>query len=254
MTKKQQDHHSLGLQGQKNCRDLGGYTGLHGQKVIANHLFRSGQLHLLTAQDIRYLNAMPIISIVDFRSFEEQQKQPNVQLSKVKNNLHLPINTGNLSISSVQTMIFDGDVSGLDNFFIQLNKNLVLEATKQYQQFFHIIQSNKAPIIFHCTAGKDRTGLASALLLSALGVDEHTILQDYLASNLHTSTLEKTLQSLFHTQNKAQEQALNVLVSVKSNYLQAAFNVIHEHYGSTHHYLTQVLGADLSLLQDWYLE
>ena len=99
-------------------------------------------------------------------------------------------------------------------------------------------------MIFHCTAGKDRTGIAAALILSALNVDIQDIVEDYLLSNIF---LQKKYESYI-----ANDPKLETLFTVKSSYLQYAINTIVEQYGSIKQYLEEVLNVDVALLRAYY--
>jgi protein-tyrosine phosphatase len=106
-------------------------------------------------------------------------------------------------------------------------------------------------MMFHCTAGKDRTGFGAAIIMLALGVPKETIMEDYLATNIYThDRIERTLlivkvASFFQTDT----EALRPILGVEAVFLEEAFNAIEDHYGSTDNYLKLGLGLDEDKLQ-----
>jgi protein-tyrosine phosphatase len=113
-----------------------------------------------------------------------------------------------------------------------INRRLVRECIPQYRSFLQILLREEAyPLVFHCTAGKDRTGFAGALLLNILGVDSATVMSDYLLSNdfqRPPADLPSNLQPMYH---------------VRREYLEAAFDEITEQYGNMEVYLSIALGC-----------
>ena len=107
----------------------------------------------------------------------------------------------------------------------------------RFAQFLALLQLSDAPLVFHCTAGKDRTGWAAALLLTALGVDEEQIMEDYLLTNQYFRRPAQMYGQL-------SEEALDALWRVQPSYLMASVDVVRAQHGSVDRYLTQVLGVD----------
>ena len=105
------------------------------------------------------------------------------------------------------------------------------------------------PALFHCTAGKDRTGFAAALVLLALGVPRETVLEDYLLTNRYRERFDRRvlrwvpLASLFRTR----AEDMRPLLEARPEYLEAAFQVMEEEYGGVDGYLERGLGVDARL-------
>jgi protein-tyrosine phosphatase len=117
---------------------------------------------------------------------------------------------------------------------------------KQYREFFKVLQEeSNIPLLYHCSAGKDRTGMASVLILYALGVDDATILDDYLASNTYLSGKYEALM--------AKNPVYKDLFSVKKEYLEAGLNSIKKEYGSIDAFLTEILGVNIENFRKRYL-
>ncbi|WP_254050233.1 tyrosine-protein phosphatase [Myroides sp. N17-2] len=242
----------LPLDGQPNFRDLGGYTTTDNRTVKWGLLFRSGQLSSLSDQDLHYLSTIPLTTIVDFRSEQESEEQKTLLPSTVLNEVLLPITPGNLSKDMVMQIVMDGDNTSAAQLLIDINEQLILHNQPQYKAFFQEVQQAEAPLMFNCTAGKDRTGLAAALLLSALGVDQKTIEEDYLLTNKFVNLSLQKVQDHF---NLAEEQAnvLLTLLTVQEQYLAKALSTIEQNYGTVECFLTEALEVDITLLKSKYL-
>lgn len=206
----------LPIEGAYNVRDIGGYPGGNGKKVKYGKLIRSGDLNLLTAQDKDYLfEKIGIKTVVDFRS-----KIPVVVLGDNNEFVLEPAernNKADISVVPADITVVDDDTAIAESVVVPdyesilsdstnyPNADAVIEAVKkgykrmavgisgenpnlgdakkQYKKFFEtLLSSNGEPVLYHCSAGKDRTGLATALLLSALGVPREVIIDDYLKS------------------------------------------------------------------------
>lgn len=230
-----------------NFRDLGGYRTTDGKYVKWGKVFRSDDLHNLNSADLLYLSKIPVISIVDFRSEEEINLQPDSNPSSVKENYKYSISPGNL-MDAVRTNLDKISAEEVDSLMMNMNELLVTDSscTEQYKKFFALLQDEKSvPLLFHCTAGKDRTGMSAALFLSALGVDEATIMKDYLLSNVYLANK--------YAGFKADNPNLSALFEVKPEFLQAGLDKIKTDFGSIENYLVKVLNVDIQKLKDRYL-
>ncbi len=115
----------------------------------------------------------------------------------------------------------------------------------QYTEFFKILQGgNNAPLLSHCSAGKDRAGFAAALFLSSLGVDRETVIGDYMLSAQY-------LKGKYDKEIQAHPE-LEPLLTVKREYIEAALNTIDKEYGGMENYLTNNLGVDLGKMRELY--
>ena len=199
--------HSLGLSGVKNARDLGGYRTADGKTVKAGLLLRTAALSDATAGDIKILTGKyHLTQMIDFRTNNGARKNPDPKISGVIET-NLPIHTGaggNLSYMNMVT-----------------NPNSI----SAFRQFFAILLAHKnGAVLFHCAAGKDRTGVASILLLSVLNVEKSTILQDYLLSNKYYSSASSQSEC------------------VKGAWVMTLFDTIDRKYGSVDNFLSGQLG------------
>ncbi len=248
-------HPSFLLHGQPNFRDLGGYKNVDNKKVKTGLVYRSGQLNDLNQQDILLLEQLELHTIVDFRSTQEIASKKNQIPPTVKNIIELSIDPGNLSYSNIEKMIQQGDTAASEQFLMDINQQLVLDNQNQYKAFFELLnKSSNMPLSFNCTAGKDRTGFAAALFLSALNVNIELIYTDYLQTNKRVESYVKKLIDTYNLKDPQQIQVVQNLMSVKKSYLQSAFQTIEQHYDSVENYLKQVLQVDTHYLQKIYLE
>jgi len=235
----------LPMTGGYNFRDLGGMKTSEGKYVKWGKIFRSDDLHNLTNADLEYLSSIPLISIVDFRSGEEIIKAPDKLPNSVKMDYPYSITPGNLMGAM---NLEKATPQQLDSAMMDMNVLLVTDTAwiNQYKKFFDLLQNEKdVPFMFHCSAGKDRTGMGAALILFSLGVDEETILKDYLASNNYLG--DKYAQYIAKYPN------LKPLFEVKPEFLKAGIDRIKKDHGSVENYLKDVLDVDVDKMKQIYL-
>lgn len=236
----------LPMTGGFNFRDLGGVRTLDGRYVKWGKLFRTDDLYNLTPQDLSYLSYIPIQSVVDFRSKEEIMKTPDRLPQSVANVFELSLSPGNLFQNEMYSD--EGKTMDFTRFMKDIYILLVSDSTciNRYREFFQVLQDeDNAPVLFHCTAGKDRTGMATVLVYYALGVDEDTIMSDYLTSNIY---LKDKYTSIVERYPK-----LAPVVSVDADYLQAALSQIKSEFGTVENYLVKILGVDIDKMKSLYL-
>lgn len=159
----------LALQQGSNFRDIGGYVGADGKRVRWGRIYRSGALPILTERDQSMLGGLGLDSIVDLRSLEEREVAPTT----------LDDRTGALFISNdyliAPLMREFASTQGQGNLYA----GMVRLVGPQYRSIFRRLLAADGAVMYHCSAGQDRTGVATALVLSALGVDRETIIADY---------------------------------------------------------------------------
>ena len=169
-----EDYRKLPFTGAHNFRDLGGYKTEDGRALKWGKIYRSDDLHLLTDEDLKYLSRLNIKSVVDFRSDEERESEPD-RLNPDMTQVLLPIKfqPEELDDETLKNLMKNLTFGTLDssNLLRDFNIVIVKDFATEYKKFFrHVIENNAEPIVFHCTAGKDRAGFASAMILTVLGV------------------------------------------------------------------------------------
>lgn len=235
----------LPMEGGYNFRDIGGFKTKEGKYTKWGKIFRSDDLTHLTEMDLQYLSSVPLTTIVDFRSQQEIADAADKNPSSVKNNVQLSIAPGNLSNANQLASLPEKE---MEQFMMDLNEHLATDsiAIDAYKQLFQMLQSGTdSPLMYHCSAGKDRTGMATALIFHSLGVDEQTIEQDYLASNYYLGDKYAAL--------KKEHPNLVALLEVRSKYLQAGLDKIKQEYGSIDNFLTNTLNVDIQKMRSLYL-
>lgn len=236
----------LPMEGGFNSRDLGGYKTTDGRTIKWGKLFRADEMHLLTEEDLTYLSSIPLVSVVDYRTEREQSMNPNRHPSSLLHYYSCPFSSGVLA--GVDSIQYKSEAQ-LDTIVMMMNRAFITEerAITSLKHFFNLLEDeNNAPLLFHCTGGKDRTGIGAALLLFALGVDEQTVIDDYMLSDIYL--LEKFGDIIAVYPN------LRPLLTVKPEYLEAGIQQMKDDYGTVERYLIEVMEVDMEKLRDIYLE
>ena len=258
------------LRGTRNTRDLGGYIGLEGRKVKTGLIYRSDSLSFLEEDDVAFLaEQLQLRYDIDLRSEQETEEKPDVAIPGCRLVL-IPITSKILMGSTVQPPAFakddpeiswhyrrlyslhpDGDaIEGMKNLYLHY---VEMESNRcAYTEFLNLVADAEGPLIFHCADGKDRTGMAAAYLLSILGVDRETILDDYEASAGYLVGKCQERAEKLRAAGIADERLIRnmcLLASVKRCWLEAALERIDNAYGGMDRYLTEVLYIDEGVKQ-----
>ncbi|WP_374525709.1 tyrosine-protein phosphatase [Sphingopyxis sp.] len=239
------------LSGGDNFRDIGGYRAADGRKVVWGKLYRSASVGRYTAEDQALIRALSVGSIIDLRSTRERQadKSPWMQNAGVGYwTRDYDLSGGNLGALFAKGAKIDA--ATMRGAMIEGYRGFPKEQAASYRMLFdRLLHSDKA-VIVNCTAGKDRTGLATALVLSALGVPRETIMSDYLLSN---SALDmdklRADAGLKAAAAALPADVIQPLLDVEPAYLNAAFDQIDKDYGSVENYLKRELGVDRVAIQ-----
>ncbi|HAC22549.1 MAG TPA: protein-tyrosine-phosphatase [Porphyromonadaceae bacterium] len=234
----------LPMNGAYNMRDLGGFKNAFGKYTRYEKMFRSEELSALTQEDLDYLGRLSLSTVIDFRTTLEIESAADKLPQSVSEHVNLPISAGNFNNMDIRQL----DLSSLKNpeeAMKSIYRDIIRNAQPLLKTFFQLISNNTdAPTLFHCTAGKDRTGVASALFLSALNVDRADIMLDYMRSkNCLKGKYDAIIQKY---------PVLGPVLTVEEEYLQTAFNVIEDEYNGVNNYLVNHLDVDIDLLHRFY--
>ena len=229
------------LQGVSNFRDLGGYSGSDGCRVRRGRVFRSDHLASLTQDDIAHLQALALTHSIDFRGVAERAALP-YQVPGVEN---LALSIEPTVVQRLRARMAAGQTPTTEDtveVMCETYRGFVHDHGHTFARFLRHLLMHPTPVVFHCTAGKDRTGFAAALLLSVLGVERGTIMQDYLLTN----QLYRRIPAL---EGSGPAHVMEVVWQVRPAFLQAAFDVIEREYGGLVGYLSGPVGMQSKELQ-----
>jgi protein-tyrosine phosphatase len=248
----------LPFAGTPNFRDLGGYATVDGRQVKWGYLFRSGQLSNLNQEDQQKLQALQLDVVCDFRREEEQERDPSLLPTPGPRHLSVSISPGSNDSFFSEATEMNVDRQAMYDFMVEINRDFALGQTDAYSTMFsHLVQDQPTRMLFHCAAGKDRTGFAAAIILLALGVPRRQVMEDYLlTSEYFIPHREMSRLAEKYEMDLPAETMLPVL-EVHAEYLQAALDAIDEQFESLEHYLQDYLGLDgagRERLRSHYLE
>ena len=179
-------HRVIALEGGTNFRDLGGYPTTDGGRVRWGRVFRSAALHRLTPSDLAAIERLGLRAVYDLRGDEERDGAPSVLPGGVRCVL-LPIGGAAAKTQELTDLVLAGKLGEVpSDFLARIYEAMSEVAAPTFGRLLTgLADPDGSPALVHCTAGKDRTGMGAALLLSVLGVDEETILDDYELSAAH---------------------------------------------------------------------
>ena len=257
----------IGVTSGRNFRELGGYETLSGKKIKMHKLLRTGNLADLSPFDKQFLTDYGAKYDVDFRSKEEVDNQPDRVPDGVEY-IYDPVFSEDLtnsskSITDLDTQAHNDADFGFNHMHYAYEDMIESEpAQKAYRKFFDVLLENTVDgesVIFHCTAGKDRTGFGALLALSALGVPLNTIKKDYLLTNITTKDFVDSMIEHARQNGKNENvlQSIRDIQSVRSEYLDHSVKVLNDEYGGINNYLRDVMklsSADIMKLRNIYLE
>ena len=251
----------LPLEGASNVRDLGGYRTADGRMVRWGVLYRANELGHLTPQDLTYLQQLGIKVVCDFRTEQERKRLPDRWPdSPAAEMISNPMDGQQSTLDAFQrTLMHDPQPAQIHQAMIRIYQDFAVEGAPQYRNALQQIVRGRLPFLYHCTAGKDRTGVFSAILLLTLGVPRDVVQQDYLLSNdylLTPETMERMkhmMQAVMPDAPPLSPEAMRALMGVDKSYLDAALAAIDARYGSFDRYRHDALGisdAEAKALQN----
>ena len=246
----------LPLENGSNFRDAGDYPTIDGKRVIRGELFRSAAMYAIESEsDIDYLENFKFKTVVDLRSNEERELQPDRWVLKDKsiNYVSHDYSIMNLMSSSSEDSSANEEKVDAGNYYQVMHKTLV----PQIKLYFDALLNEQVPVILHCSAGQDRTGFISAVLLKLLGVSEDLIYEDYnLSTDLRRPSIEagdinyieKAKTNAFaklmlsYGAGKPAKQGNPLRTSDGVPFLKTALDAIKDDYGSVEKYLKTEIG------------
>lgn len=253
------------LEGEDNARDLGGYVGADGGVIKMKRLIRSGKLSGITERDIAVLrDEYDLRAVVDFRTSGEKKREPDVVIPGVayhdvpifdervdgithekKKDLVPDFNSANTLVPERMVAAY-GRIAG-ENF-----------SRTQYAKFFRVLLDNpEGSVLWHCTMGKDRAGMATVYLLSVLGVDREVIVEDYLATNgFCTRVVDEVMADVMSHNPNIDPVPTRRFFCADRDYIGEAFRII-DSEGGMLPYIEKYMGVgkkEIEQLREMYLQ
>lgn len=266
---------TIGLEKVVNARDLGGYTMSDGRKIKKGRLLRGGSLAKATDEDLRILEDDFRVAIdFDFRTQMEVKHSPDRKLKDAQylwlptidestetvGKMNLPIEAYRDLPGYLETHAFDPIVKQVaTKMYTEMVRNEYTQL--QYAAFLLMIQDidDDRAVYWHCSQGKDRTGLGAAFILAALGADRNTIMEDFeVSNNYYRNETEECMARIRRVGGGEEEfDAALTFIGVNSEYFENALDIIDKEYGSMDDYLRNQLilrDKDIEALRDKFLE
>ena len=267
------EEHAVPLEGVSNARQLGGYVTEDGRTVRENVLLRSGELAGATEEDIKTLSEVyHVTTIVDFRNAEEIEETPDPEISGAKN-IHIALRDESMG-AALKNLMGSGEQDNPELAFIErirsgwnpLNENMYVDLIKTdaaaagLREFLDLLleQEEGTAILWHCSGGKDRTSVAAAAILTLLGVDEETILDEFeLTNELTADEIDAKVEtSSQYTDDENELYLVRATASAQRDFMALAFDYAEEQSGSMLDFIRercQVTDEEIERLQEKYL-
>ena len=248
------------LENISNARDLGGMLAADGKKIKPKRLIRSSALHNASDNDISTLqDKYNLAHVVDFRTEDERCEKPHLvdkfngvdysflkSFDKIEEVITRDKKSNYLLIKKVDDLTTEAAIEIIEDFYDQLPTIDSLQIA--YKKFFEILLNNtQGSVLWHCSLGKDRAGIASVLIEYALGVSKDDIYKDYMLTKDHLD------QNIVKNKNNA----FRVFYGVRESFLDAWYKSVENNYGSIDNYLKEKLGVgnkEIETLRAMYLE
>lgn len=251
----------LAFEKARNFRDLGGYQTKDGKQVKWGKIYRSDALHELSDRDLDLFRSLGIGTVCDLRSDHELEESPD-RLPEGMNIRYLHLNVQKAVTQATGVKEEDWRLRLRSKSF-DPNKMMIkgyqantLYAAKAYAEVFDALLTSEKPVLFHCQAGKDRAGVGAALILLALGVDEATIVEDYMISGERWKGSQTDVDEMANKYG-IEPAVLKELMKTRENWINAVFESIRWEYGDSSTYFEKALGLDeakIKTLHNLYLE
>lgn len=245
----------LPLEGGRNFRDLGGYETTGGQRVKWGTVYRSGVMDGLTDADYDYLSDLGISVVCDFRASDERREEPTDWRAGDIEYITFPDPSDNEDMSrAFAEVLMNPDVTPgqVRSMFIESYRSMHETYAPAYTEMFDQLANGDLPLTFNCSAGKDRTGVAAALLLSALGVPRETVVADYALSEKIVDFMAEfevgrediDPESPYAFFAELPPEVIEPLMRTEPAYIEATFEAIEAEHDSVVAFIQSELGID----------
>ncbi|SDF89904.1 protein-tyrosine phosphatase [Dyadobacter soli] len=240
----------IGLDNTINFRDLGGLKTKDGRTVRKGFIYRSDNLSKLETDDFGAFNALRIATVFDLRTDHEIEGKEDRLPANVRY-MHTPVVQDNAGeIKGLKKRVLNGEITEQEarDMTAKFYADAVTVNIGNVKSILKQITASDQPVLYHCSAGKDRTGIVSALILSILNVDRQVIVDDFMVSNYYRrDRAEKTLGKAKLgriIKPKLNMDAIEILSTVDESFINATFNAIDSTYGGMEPFIENELGID----------
>jgi len=239
----------------RNLRDLGGIIGADGKKIKKGHFFRSARLNEIDDKDLEWFKDNNITLVIDLRTQTEVERNPDYMIPGTEYSNHYLVDTRGkgLDFNKIRKQLAEAKTEE-ERLALVPDLRVVYRqmVTSDYsrERFAELIRSiityDKGAVLFHCTSGKDRTGMTAAALCMILGVDREYIYDDYLISLAHAEWEAAKMKESFKKEGVSDELAdkLTFLFKIDKSYLDAYYEEIENMYGNEENYVRDGLGVN----------
>jgi protein-tyrosine phosphatase len=249
----------VGIAGGHNLRDMGGHVARDGRRLKYNTLYRSGVMAQLSEADIQAFRQLGIVAICDFRTPHERKGKPT--LWHEGEAIEYYARDYDLSSAGLEQLLRAeaSEPGEVERVIHRVYRKLPDEQAEAYRTLFAMLLAGKVPLLFNCTAGKDRTGMAAALVMTALDMPPEAIEADYVETERVIEALEQILLTdpRYARLSQLGRAEYLPLFQAKPEYLATAFDEIEQRHGGVEAYFEQVLGvgkAERERLKELLLE
>ena len=229
------------MEGAVNFRDVGGYKTSDGKEVVKNRIFRAADISRLTDRDLQRMAERYIYTVIDFRGTEESAKAPD-RLLPGTDYLLCPAGSDSLpTVKDLAEMLKD------ENFLLSMygTPSMTYYGDRYRPLFKRLLDlpDTEAGLLYHCTGGRDRTGMATALILYTLNVPMETIEADFVASNVYLASQNKSMYKTMIEVSGLTENEIIDRMKLRPELLRSFFGAIKQNYGSVENFLAKELGV-----------
>lgn len=255
----------LPLEGGHNFRDLGGYRTEDGRTVRWDRLFRSGVMSHLTDEDYDFLRTKGIRTICDFRSNGEREREPTVWRASDEVT-YRTWDYQNAVGDLAEVVRNDMTAARMRQVMVKLYEALAYQHAEKFRALFDHLAEGAVPLVFNCSAGKDRTGVAAALVLTALGVPREAVIEDYALTERvvdydkyqeRTRKASRDGKPQWSFLSRYPAEVLEPMLRSDPDYLQVFFTTVESRHGSVLGFIEAELGVDdtrIARMRDHLLE
>jgi protein-tyrosine phosphatase len=248
----------LPLEGPRNFRDLGGYPTREGRRVRWGQVFRADSLAELTEPDIAYLERLGLARVIDLRGDEEVSEYPNRLAGRAGfTYLRRPTGDEGLTPGEWARRFEAGEFGEIDaSWLVRGYQRTLDERPHKIGAVLRELGGAKSPAVFHCTAGKDRTGVISALLLLLLGVPRDVVVGDYSLTALYTGNRIPAADAWFEERGIDPERAAHVLSS-RREAMEETLDHLDANHGGPERFArdkANLTDREINSLRDWLIE